>query len=1386
LSIAANSDPVLQTIGMQSTWSSRSFSNLGNVNARPSVNLVTSSTTTYSQTVSGAGTEGFYLAIVGFSLATTTICQAWTFQRNILGHITQAIDPLGRQFNYTYASNNIDLLEVRETQQPVVGQFYGDSSLVGHWEYNAPTAPHMPSLYVDGSAQSTQYTYNSLAEPATITDANSNTTTYNYDSITPITIGGTASGSRTETITVGGHTATYVTTATDTLSTIAANLSAQINALAVSGISASAVGTVIQVNAPSGTTFSDTTQGAITISEVTPVTVSGSISSGTHTETITVASSNANYSATSASTPSSIATGLSAAVIALGLSGVTATPVGPIVEVSTPLGTSVTQSASGGITLTVGSPTSKVSYLAQTVGPLSGGLDVTNFTWNLPGTVSSTTDSEGYQLSYFYDNMDRRTSTVYPDGTSEKSIYDRLDVVLRSDRLGRWTRDVYDSIDQLICETDPLGRSTKYCWCTCGSLASLTDPAGNTTTWQHDLEGRITEKNYPDNSTVYYTYETDNSRLTTKKDALNQITNYFYNLDDTLQDKEYSSTVNATSNVQVSYDPTFSRTLSVSNVWGTNSYGFNPYNMIWFSGTPTTGDYVNVSVVNSSIAGGGQHNVQYQVTAADTSLTQLATDVTSAINSDSTLMTAGISATRSGIDITVSGSQPTSVSPNTNGVTTITVGGTRTGGDVMTLIVTNNSVSSSGTRTFTYNVSGTDTLATIATQLMNDVNTLNSYSISATQSGNSVIITSTSPYLTTYSTQVSAGATETLTQTGGATENAAGVVPNNFGNNRLASASNNVIANSTTTYSYDALGRTTNRSINASANSTTWSYDAISRITSEVNPLGTFGYTYVDQTPTDKGVTRLSSISYPNGQTTNFSWLPNIGDQRLQQISNLNPSSTIISQFNQAYDSAGEIKQWLQNQNSTNTHLSLGYDQASQLTGSTSDEGSQSNVYISGTPHAGDVVSVTAYDASLTGTTPKGQETATYTVLPGDTTTSIATGLKSAINTTMGTNLNIAATSSGSIITIPQTSLTPAYCTQFTCAVTGSGATTTIALGQSSAAPNLHKQLYYSYDCAGNRIGVQGDSSGSFPTGLTTTSTQYTYNNLNELTGSSAGGPILFQGTTTNPITSSAVNVVQTATVGGTIHAGDTLWLTVHDSGLSQAASYKYVVQSTDTTSTIAAAFVSLIGTTLSSYGISVSNSGAVITLTSKSAHVTSLTATTTGATESITITGGVSALATISPSNAFKASPTLMSGANTAWIGATSGGGVLGTAGAYPITISSATAQTLTYDANGNLTSDGTNSYAWDGENRLIKITYPGTGNNSQFTYDGQGRAVQIQEFSGGSSTSNLAFIWCGNNRCETRNGTNFGTVVNQFFSRGEMIAGTKYFYNLDHLGSV
>jgi hypothetical protein len=34
---------------------------------------------------------------------------------------------------------------------------------------------------------------------------------------------------------------------------------------------------------------------------------------------------------------------------------------------------------------------------------------------------------------------------------------------------------------------------------------------------------------------------------------------------------------------------------------------------------------------------------------------------------------------------------------------------------------------------------------------------------------------------------------------------------------------------------------------------------------------------------------------------------------------------------------------------------------------------------------------------------------------------------------------------------------------------------------------------------------------------------------------------------------------------------------------------------------------------------------------------------------------------------------------------------------------------QALSFDANGNLLSDGQRNYSWDAENRMVGITYPG-----------------------------------------------------------------------------
>lgn len=55
---------------------------------------------------------------------------------------------------------------------------------------------------------------------------------------------------------------------------------------------------------------------------------------------------------------------------------------------------------------------------------------------------------------------------------------------------------------------------------------------------------------------------------------------------------------------------------------------------------------------------------------------------------------------------------------------------------------------------------------------------------------------------------------------------------------------------------------------------------------------------------------------------------------------------------------------------------------------------------------------------------------------------------------------------------------------------------------------------------------------------------------------------------------------------------------------------------------------------------------------------------------------------------------------------------------------LTSLSGQARTYDLNGNLLTDGQRSYAWDAENRLVGITYPGTpGKATAFTYDGLDR---------------------------------------------------------------
>ncbi len=129
---------------------------------------------------------------------------------------------------------------------------------------------------------------------------------------------------------------------------------------------------------------------------------------------------------------------------------------------------------------------------------------------------------------------------------------------------------------RLTRKTDPLGRVTLFDWCRCGALKSLTDPMGRTTSWLTDVQGRRTAKRFADGSQINYIYENTTSRLAEVIDEKNQSRFYTYNLDSTIQSIACGDAAVATPPITFTYDPNYSRPVSMTDGIGTTTYNYNP------------------------------------------------------------------------------------------------------------------------------------------------------------------------------------------------------------------------------------------------------------------------------------------------------------------------------------------------------------------------------------------------------------------------------------------------------------------------------------------------------------------------------------------------------------------------------------------------------------------------------------------------------------------------------------------------------------------------------------------------------------------------------------------------------------------------------------------
>ncbi|MBP6350904.1 MAG: LysM peptidoglycan-binding domain-containing protein, partial [Candidatus Obscuribacter sp.] len=478
------------------------------------------------------------------------------------------------------------------------------------------------------------------------------------------------------------------------------------------------------------------------------------------------------------------------------------------------------------------------------------------------------------------------------------------------------------------------------------------------------------------------------------------------------------------------------------------------------------------------------------------------------------------------------------------------------------------------------------------------------------------------------------------------------------------------------TYSFDALGRTTNRSINGSSNSIDWTYDAMSRVTSEDNALGTFNYAYVDDTSgSSKGTSRLASITYPNSQVTKFDWYPNQQDQRLQQISNLAPSGATISQFNYRYDPAGQIKQWQQLQGNTSLNYGLGYDQAGQLVDAAASGGVKNTKYLkqehfaydlasnrtgnqnssvtrarlSGSATAGNVLTITTMDSGLSG----GSAAASYTVQSGDTLAVIATKLAEAIAVSSSLqSIGVTTAADGSILSIKSSS--PNVTTY--AATTSGGATAAIAMGYTDnfvenaviggtkTSGDVLTLTFKDAALSGGQKSINytvlsGDNLTSIATAIKTAINADTDLQALAVTATSVGTVLTIKSTSANATTyAKSVSTGATETIalsinqngpvrigiGGSKTTGDTVSIVAFDSGLTGGTeTASYTVLSGDNLSAIASGLATAINanTDVQSIGVSATASGQVLTISSNSLNETTYRGTTSStATEVVSI----------------------------------------------------------------------------------------------------------------------------------------------------------------------
>jgi YD repeat-containing protein len=164
-------------------------------------------------------------------------------------------------------------------------------------------------------------------------------------------------------------------------------------------------------------------------------------------------------------------------------------------------------------------------FLAQQIDI---GFATNNYTY-VNDLVFTHTDARGLTTTNTWDNLNRLTSTAFPDGTAISYTYTNLDLIRVVDRMGFTNSFGYDNMRHKVAETNALGNPTLYNYCTCGSLNSILDAGNNLTQFSYDNQGNLTYTLYADNYSVTRTLNLLKQVVSTTDSSGYSVTNTYNN-----------------------------------------------------------------------------------------------------------------------------------------------------------------------------------------------------------------------------------------------------------------------------------------------------------------------------------------------------------------------------------------------------------------------------------------------------------------------------------------------------------------------------------------------------------------------------------------------------------------------------------------------------------------------------------------------------------------------------------------------------------------------------------------------------------------------------------------------------------------------------------------